>query len=86
MKNGNTLYPHNINILHQSGKEYIKFPAGKRNTNNVENRVMQYLTTLWYVTMETATTTTAELKVTVLYSPETKRENTITNLMSYNLY
>lgn len=47
---------------------------------------MQALTTLRYVTMEIATITTADVKVTVLYSPETKRENTITNLMSYNLY
>jgi hypothetical protein len=47
---------------------------------------MQDLTTLRYVTIETATVTTADLKVMVSYSPETKRENTITNLMPYNLY
>lgn len=35
--------------------------------------------------METATITVG-LKVTVLHSPETKRQNTITNLLSYNLY
>jgi hypothetical protein len=37
MKNGNTFYPHNILILHKSGKEYIKIARGQKKTKkNVE--------------------------------------------------
>jgi hypothetical protein len=64
--------------IHKNGHRTKKRPI-----ENKAKKCMRVLTTLQYITIETATITAA--KVMVKYSPETKRENTIRHMM-YTLY